>query len=332
MEFTFRARLEVRITPADVGKRVSIRTLAEPDGRSGRFTDTLGVLTSWTNGVLYVTQRTGRSVRLSESALVAGKVVPQAPARRRGIPAAGVRELVAVAARSWPAPEAERRGDLLLRAGAGWTRRANSAVPLGPDMPDLDQLCRWYQERGLPPRVQLATGAADADEALVALLAERGWPGDAFTALLVGALAPLADREPDPRVRIGRELTDEWLAANPSALRDPATARRVLSAGPSVWFALVPAGPGEPPAAVGRCVVDGRWAGFASIEVAPGHRRRGLATALMAELARTALAEGASAAYLQVTLENQAAGALYDRLGFAAHHHYHYRTAPAEDA
>ncbi|WP_078856544.1 GNAT family N-acetyltransferase [Streptomyces sp. NBRC 109706] len=328
MEFPVGARLEVRITPADVGKRVSIRTLAEPDGRSGRFTDTLGVLTAWRSGVLYVTHRTGRSVRLSESALVAGKVVPPTPARRRGIPAAGVRELVAVAARSWPAPETERQGDWLLRAGAGWTRRANSAVPLGPDAPDLERLCAWYRDRGLPPRVQLTTGGADADEALVARLAERGWHGDAFTALRVGALAPLADREPDPRVRVGRELTDEWLAANPSALRDRDTARRVLGAGPSVWFALVPAGAGEPPAAVGRCVVDGRWAGFAAIEVAPEHRRRGLATALMAELARAALAEGASAAYLQVTHDNRAAAALYDRLGFAEHHHYHYRTAP----
>ena len=48
----------------------------------------------------------------------------------------------------------------------------------------------------------------------------------------------------------------------------------------------------------------------------------------MAELARKALDEGASAAYLQVERDNEAARALYDGMGFADHHAYHYRTAP----
>jgi predicted GNAT family acetyltransferase len=47
----------------------------------------------------------------------------------------------------------------------------------------------------------------------------------------------------------------------------------------------------------------------------------------MAELARAALQEGASAAYLQVETGNAAARALYDALGFADHHTYHYRRA-----
>ncbi|MDT0265448.1 GNAT family N-acetyltransferase [Streptomyces sp. DSM 44915] len=330
MGFPAKARLEVRITPADVGKRVSVRSETGDAGSGARFTDTVGVLTSWTAGVLSVTQRTGRTARLAESALVAGKVVPAGPARRRGIPAASVAELVAVAARGWPAPETARLGDWLLRAGAGWTRRANSAVPLGPDRPAPAAIVDWYTARGLPARLQLTTGAADTDEPLVAELDQLGWSADGFAIQLVGALAPLADRAPDPRVRVGRELTEAWLAANPSASRDPGTARRVLLGGPSVWFAEVPhEEPGGPPVALGRCVVDGRWAGFTAIEVAPEQRRRGLGTAVMAELARVALADGASAAHLQVTEENAAAGALYAGLGFAEHHRYHYRTAPA---
>ena len=106
----------------------------------------------------------------------------------------------------------------------------------------------------------------------------------------------------------------------------------MLSGGPSVWFATVPGEGGElgPPDAIGRCVVDGRWAGFAAVEVAPERRRQGLATAVMAELARAALAEGASAAYLQVENDNTGAAALYDGLGFADHHAYHYRRAPQD--
>lgn len=62
--------------------------------------------------------------------------------------------------------------------------------------------------------------------------------------------------------------------------------------------------------------------------VDPAHRREGLATAVMAALARRALEEGASAAWLQVEADNAGALALYDGLGFSTHHMYHhYRRA-----
>jgi predicted GNAT family acetyltransferase len=75
-------------------------------------------------------------------------------------------------------------------------------------------------------------------------------------------------------------------------------------------------------------VVDGRWAGFAAVEVDPALRRRGLGTAVMAALARQALDEGASAAWLQVEADNAAARALYAGMGFAPHHAYHHYRAP----
>lgn len=80
--------------------------------------------------------------------------------------------------------------------------------------------------------------------------------------------------------------------------------------------------------AIGRCVVDGRFASFGAVEVAPDQRRRGMARAVMAALARKALDEGASGAYLQVETDNEGARALYDRMGFTTHHAYHYRRGP----
>lgn len=352
VEFTLGVRLEIRLSPADVGRRVSVRSLTDgagagagagraapggPGAGSGaRFTDTVGVLAGWADGELVIVRRDGEEVRLPESRLVAGKAVPAAPARRRGVPAAGTAELTAVAARGWPAPETAEAGGWLCRAAEGWTARANCAVPgaaaLGPDAPppDLERLTAWYAERGLPPRLQLVTGAEDGQELLAAELDRRGWRAERHAVLRVAPLAPLADAPADPRVRLHRELTEEWLRGYPNADRNPAAARRVLPAGPSVRFATVPdPDGGGRPAAVGRCVVEGRWAGFAAIEVAPEHRRRGLARAVMAELARAALAEGAGAAYLQVERGNTAARGLYDRLGFTDHHHYHYRRPPA---
>ncbi|WP_461030815.1 putative acetyltransferase, partial [Streptomyces sparsus] len=105
MEFIMSGRLEVRLTPEDVGKRVSVRSLTGSSESGARLTDTLGVLTSWDEGVLRVTRRDGEVVTLERSAVVAGKVVPPAPARRRGLPAADVTELIRVADRGWPATE-----------------------------------------------------------------------------------------------------------------------------------------------------------------------------------------------------------------------------------
>ncbi|MDT0387063.1 GNAT family N-acetyltransferase [Streptomyces dubilierae] len=328
MEISAAGRLEVRITAADVGKRVSVRSLIEHGAPGEKFTDTVGVLTSWDNGVLLITRKSGESVRIAESALVAGKVVPSAPARRRG-PAASYEELARVAARAWRPVESARLGDWELRAAAGFTRRANSVLPLGDPGVPLDEALtavrRWYDERGLPAYVQTATGAEGSQEVLCAELEARGWVREVTAELWVGPLAPVADLGDPAGVALSREADEAWLARyRRKGVSE--VALRVLGSGPSVWFATVP-GPAVP-AAIGRCVVDGRWAGFAAVEVDPALRRQGLGTAVMAALARRALDEGASAAWLQVEADNAAARALYAGMGFAAHHAYHHYRAP----
>ncbi|MFF6905879.1 GNAT family N-acetyltransferase [Streptomyces sp. NPDC012389] len=330
MEFTMGGRLEVRITPADVGKRVSVRRRSEGGGAGAEFTDTVGVLTSWDEGVVAITRKSGESVHIAESSLVAGKVVPAAPARRRG-PAASFQELAAVTARAWQPVESEPLGEWRLRAAGGFTRRANSTLPLGdPGMPLGEAFGRvgsWYEERGLPPYIQTATGAEGTQEALCAELERHGWRREVTAEVRIAALAPLGDLDADvSAVRLSRAPDEPWLARYQRFSTPGPHVLRVLGSGPSVWFATVPgAGDGgEAPAAIGRCVVDGRWAGFMAVEVAPEHRRRGLATSVMAALARRALDEGASAAWLQVEEDNGGARALYDGMGFAAHHRYHH--------
>ena len=332
MEISAQGRLEVRITPADVGKRVSVRRLSEPGAAREKFTDTVGVLTSWDHGVLMITQRGGTSVRFPESSLVAGKIVPAAPARRRG-PAAGYEELARVTSRGWRPVESEQLGEWELRAAGGYTRRANSVLPLGDPGCPLDAALaavrRWYGERGLPAYVQTATGAEGTQELLGAELERRGWVREVSAEVWIGALAPLADRPAGADVVLTREADEAWLARY-QRKGVSEVALRVLSAGPSVWFATVPGEPGGAPAAIGRCVVDGRWAGFAAVEVDPGRRRQGVATEVMAALARRALAEGASAGWLQVESDNAPARALYTGLGFSRHHAYHHFREPRE--
>ncbi|MFG2527526.1 GNAT family N-acetyltransferase [Streptomyces sp. NPDC048516] len=374
MEFLAGGHAEVRITHADVGKRVSVRRLTGGGAGEPAFTDAVGVLTSWDEGVLSITRRNGECVRIEESSLVAAKVVPArrpaagpqgssgpsaAPARRRG-PSATALELQRIAARGWPAAETAQLGEWTLRASGGFTHRANSVLPLGgPGVPldtALERIGRWYDERGLPAVITVATGRAGTDEELAAALAERGWAAERHTRVRIAALAPLADLDFDTgsagsagatgsadtspgspggapaRVVLSREPDADWLALyNRTGEGGPAGeaapyALKVLTGGPSVWFATVHHAEGGT-AAIGRLVVDGRWAGFAALEVAPAARRRGLATRVMAALAEQALTEGASAAYLQVEADNTGALAFYDRLGFTDHHGYHYRRA-----
>ncbi|WP_079030381.1 GNAT family N-acetyltransferase [Streptomyces ambofaciens] len=332
MEISAAGRLEVRITAADVGKRVSVRRLSEAGAPGEKFTDTVGVLTSWDKGVLLITRKSGESVRVDESALVAGKVVPPAPARRRG-PAATYEELARAASRAWLPVESEWLGGWELRAAAGFTRRANSVLPLGdPGLPldaALTAVRRWYGERGLPAYVQTATGAEGTQEMLCGELERRDWVREVTAEVWTGALAPVADRAEGTGVVLAREADEAWLARY-QRKGVSEVALRVLGGGPSVWFATVPGAAGEAPAAIGRCVVDGRWASFAAVEVDPAQRRRGLATAVMAALARRALDEGASAAWLQVETDNARARALYTGMGFAAHHAYHHYREPAD--
>ncbi|MEU0132391.1 MULTISPECIES: GNAT family N-acetyltransferase [unclassified Streptomyces] len=329
MEFTIGGQLEVRMTPADVGKRVSVRRVAEAPVEGARFTDILGVLTSWDDGVLSVTTRHGRIVRIPESSLVAGKIVPPAPARRRG-PAASFEELALATARAWQPVESERLGDWRLRAAGGFTRRANSALPLGdPGLPlgeALGRVREWYAERDLPAYVQAATGAEGTQERLCAGLEEHGWRREVSAEVRIAALAPVGDLDADvSAVRTARQADAAWLSRYQRFETPGPHVLKVLGSGPSVWFASVPGeDPDGRPAAIGRCVVDGRWAGFMAVEVDPEYRRRGLATAVMTALARTASDEGASAAWLQVEADNGGARALYDGMGFATHHIYHH--------
>ncbi|MEU9854798.1 GNAT family N-acetyltransferase [Streptomyces sp. NPDC047974] len=344
-------RFEVRLTRADVGKRVSVRYVTDSAAPGERFTDAVGVLTSWDAGVLTITRKSGETVRIPELRLAAGKVVPAAPARRRG-PAATFPELSRVTARAWQPVESAPLGAWTLRAAmqegpgearpggaavgprVGFTRRANSALAEGdpgrPVAEALEAVREWYADRRLPAYVQAATGAESTQELLCADLERLGWRREVTAEVRIAALAPLADRAPGPaEVRLSRTLDEPWLRRYQRFTEAGPTVRHVLSSGPSVWFASV-AGTGEVPAAIGRCVVDGRWAGFMAIEVDPAHRRRGLAAAVMTALARQALDEGASAAWLQVEADNDGARALYEGMDFAVHHHYHhYRQAEA---
>ena len=237
-----------------------------------------------------------------------------------------VRGLEEVAARTWRGLEEERHGDWLLRAGAGFSGRANSALVVGdaPGSPAdaVAAVARWYVDRGLPPRAQLPgpPGAADA------AFAAAGWTRGEDVLVLT---APLSRWDaPDVPVELSPAPDAAWLAGYRYRGADlPPEARAVLTRAADPLFASVRPGPSPAlPAAVARGVVEDGWLVITAVTVAEGFRRRGLARAVMTALADAGRERGAHSCLLQVSEDNEPALALYDRLGFRTHHRYRYLT------
>jgi N-acetylglutamate synthase len=79
-----RYRLEVRLTPADVGQRVVIRWRPPAPGDAEAVTDVLGILEEADAGSFAVRTPDGSLVVVPADRALAGKVVPPPPARHRG--------------------------------------------------------------------------------------------------------------------------------------------------------------------------------------------------------------------------------------------------------
>jgi GNAT superfamily N-acetyltransferase len=242
----------------------------------------------------------------------------------------GVVDLELLTARGWRGWETERLGDWLLRAGGGFTGRANSALVVGdPGCPlpeAVDAVTRWYAAHDLRPAVQLPGTQA---RAAATAFAAAGWERDEDTLVLT---APLPAAREDGRVVVDLSPApeDAWLAGYRHGGGPlPPAARRVLIGAEDVVFASVRLDPEPAPlAAVARGVVTDDWLGVSAVTVEEEHRRQGLASAVMAALYRWGAERGARWAYLQVVQSNAAARALYHRDGFVEHHRYHYRRAP----
>jgi N-acetylglutamate synthase len=79
-----RYRLEVRLTPADVGQRVVIRWRRPAPGDGEPVADVLGILEEADAGSFAVRTCDGKLVVIPAGRALAGKVVPPPPARRGG--------------------------------------------------------------------------------------------------------------------------------------------------------------------------------------------------------------------------------------------------------
>jgi N-acetylglutamate synthase len=314
---------------ASAGDRVVVRFRKGPgapaDWRAddaATLSDVTGILESADPDIRV--RRGGESLRIPAELVVAVKVLSDKPVRNSEI-----RSLEVAAARGWPGLESEMIDGWLARAGGGFTRRANSAVPLEMgarlDSQTTERLRQWYTARDLPLLIAAVSRLIPGSHVPEA---DYTCPVDVLTAP-IGTTATSTAGHP---VTISDQPSDEWIAvyADRRTITDVSIARDVVTAsdGGHLRFAEV-RDPAGAIVAIGRGgattgLKDEVWLGVSALLTVPEHRGHGYGRSIMAAIEGWGATAGAVATYLQVETTNQQAREWYRRLGFGLHHSYGY--------
>ena len=212
-------------------------------------------------------------------------------------------------------------------------RRANSVLPLDSDDtpvgPRIEQVERFYADRGLPARYQLSPAASPSD--LDAALEERGYRYDAPVVVLTADAAMVSERTGPGDTDISSEIDGHWIEEYADAHGDDAVARarltyygRLLQELPGAVAAVV-ARREKKVVGIGLGVREHGWVGVYAMGTRPEARRRGAARAVLRQLAEWAQAAHGERMYLQVEEDTAPARALYENAGFSPVDNYWYR-------
>jgi GNAT superfamily N-acetyltransferase len=301
-----------------------------PDGSA---TDVIGWIESLDFSTVRLSTVDSTSRVIERSTIIAARRAPAAAGGHdpRRISA---HDLQRHALRGWLAWH-EPLGEWTLRAGGGFTGRANSCHAVGdPGMstPEAaERIVAFAVDHQIAPLVQVIEDSPE-ERALRGL----GWVTSYQpAAVLVSRLADFLEGRPaSPAVQIREQVEPDWELAyqhsRPNAA-DPAIVRMILENSPPHAFAAVPdqrLNDHSELVAIARGHRSHDWLGLTAIWTRIDHRQRGLATATMAALGHWAARQGARYAYVQVATINESAIVAYRRLGFVTHHHYRYLAPP----
>ena len=199
--------MDIALDRARLGERWVLRCrLAD-----GSATDVVGWLVSLGSESVSLEVEGGDSVTVDRPAIILARRAPSArggPEPRR----TSAEDLEWAALPGWVALS-EPLGEWTLRAGGGFTGRANSALAVGD--PGLamgeaaERVIAYAAGHGITPWAQVIVGS-EAEAGLVDL----GWqPTYVVTDVLVCRLTTLlGDDLPDPRVAVDERLDEAWLA------------------------------------------------------------------------------------------------------------------------
>lgn len=222
---------------------------------------------------------------------------------------------------TWPAAARHDVGPWVIRTGKGGGNRSSAATANGPvTAADVALAAGAMRDLGQDPLFMVRQG----EDALDALLADKGHAIRDATLIRACPVATLTQHPVPPVTAFTvwpplAAQRDIWAAGQIGPAR-LAVMDRV--AGPkTTLFGRID----DRPAGTLFVAMHGDTAMLHALEIAPAHRRRGLARHLTVAAARWAQGQGAAQFSLLVTATNVAANALYAGLGLAEVGHYHYR-------
>jgi N-acetylglutamate synthase len=249
---------------------------------------------------------------------------------------------------AWPALQQILLDGWVLRFSRGFTKRANSIVPLYPPLENAPFGDPRLQSAGAEPaeaqglaahqltakirycenlyaREQLQTifRLTSIDPSLDSILAERGYRKADCSLVLCKPL----QREP-LNAEVQLLPVDQWLSVYCELTGMPEPARSLHSlilqgiAGDCAFAVLFVE---QKPVACGLGVMERELLGLFDIFTHTDARQAGHGKTLVRGLLAWAADQGAERAYLQMVADNQAAAALYQSLGFSEIYHYWYR-------
>ncbi|KAA3636371.1 MAG: GNAT family N-acetyltransferase [Armatimonadetes bacterium] len=229
---------------------------------------------------------------------------------------------------TWTSDESTRIAGWTLHSNGGFTRRVNCATAVGSPGTDPEAfgaISTWLAERGGAPIVRVTPLLSD--ETVAAVSTEWGYRSFDDTVVMTGPVTAVASSGSIEVVPV----TDEGFFADINVLN-----QRAPSSKPA-WRRLLgriedrAAGLRLPGIGVALVAASGRVAEVYSVAVAPDARRRGVASSLMNTATAWAVERGCDTMSLQVLGTNDAALALYDRLGYREVYRYHYLQPQEEE-
>ncbi len=244
------------------------------------------------------------------------------------LPVAQIRQIEEAGLNAWPAHQQLLYDGWLLRFANGYTKRANSVMPVYDSVLELDEKIDYceeiYHQMGFPPIFRLTPLAqGNLDQGLEV----RGYQKIDPTQVLT---LPLEDWEiRDPRQILIRELPlEQWMGvfseiSGSLVEKQPAHAqilRNIIN--PFCATALEISGKW---AACGLGVLERNWFGLFDIISHPDHRHQGFGTQLVTGMLDWAKSQGARKSYLQVMENNSPALGLYAKFGYVDAYGYWYR-------
>jgi len=231
---------------------------------------------------------------------------------------------------AWPALRQTLLDGWLLRFSHGFTKRANSIVPLYPVLEPMEDKVRHCEN--LYARERLKTifrlTSLNDTQALDAYLDARGYEQIDPTEVLTASLGELS--LPTAPVRIRYLPREHWLEAYAALTGMPETASQLHGAilkgiQNECAYAVIDSADG--PVACGLAVLEQRLMGLFDIYTHAEHRGQGHAEVLVGELLAWGRSRGAETAYLQMVASNGAARGLYSKFGFSVAYEYWYRVS-----